>query len=70
MVKVSGVPYDVDPSDIKVSVSEIQKQAMNQGLDIAIEYLNELHKMHEKPALVSISLPQRNWRTRSYEIYI
>jgi Na+/phosphate symporter len=47
MVKVSGVPYDVDPSDIKVSVSEIQKQAMNQGLDIAIEYLNELHKMHE-----------------------
>ena len=47
MLKVSGVPYDVDPSDIKVSVSEIQKQAMNQGLDIAIEYLNELHKMHE-----------------------
>jgi Na+/phosphate symporter len=47
MVKVSGVPYDVDPSDIKVSVSEIQKQAMNQGIDIAIEYLNELHKMHE-----------------------
>jgi hypothetical protein len=47
MVKVSGVPYDVDPSDIKVSVSEIQKQAMNQGIDMAIQYLNELHKMHE-----------------------
>lgn len=47
MVKVSGVPYDVDPSDIKVSVSEIQKQATNQGIDIAIAYLNELHKTHE-----------------------
>ena len=47
MVKVSGVPYDVDPSDIKVSVSEIQKQAMNQGIDMAIQYLNELHKMHD-----------------------
>lgn len=47
MVKVSGVPYDVDPSDIKVSVSEIQKQAMNHGIDMAIQYLNELHKMHE-----------------------
>ena len=47
MVKVSGVPYDVDPSDIQVSVSEIQRQAMNQGLDIAIAYLNELHKTHE-----------------------
>jgi uncharacterized protein YlxP (DUF503 family) len=47
MVKVSGVPYDVAPEDIKVSVSEIQKQAMNQGIDIAIAYLNELHKTHE-----------------------
>ena len=47
MVKVSGVPYDVDPKDITVSVSEIQKQAMNQGIDIAIAYLNELHKTHE-----------------------
>ena len=47
MVKVSGVPYDVDPSDIKVSVSEIQSQATNYGIDIAIQYLNELHKMHE-----------------------
>jgi uncharacterized protein YlxP (DUF503 family) len=47
MVRVSGVPYDVDPSDIQVSVSEIQRQAMNQGIDIAIAYLNELHKTHE-----------------------
>ena len=47
MVKVSGVPYDVAPEDITVSVSEIQKQAMNQGIDIAIAYLNELHKTHE-----------------------
>lgn len=47
MVKVSGVPYDVDPSDIQVSVSEIQRQAMNKGIDIAITYLNELHKTHE-----------------------
>ena len=47
MVKVSGVPYDVDPSDIKVSVSEIQRQATNYGIDIAIQYLNELHKMHD-----------------------
>ena len=47
MVRVSGVPYDVDPSDIQVSVSEIQRQSLNQGIDIAITYLNELHKTHE-----------------------
>ena len=46
-LKASGVPYEVDSSDLKISVSEIQKQAMNQGIDIAIEYLNELHKTHE-----------------------
>ena len=46
-LRASGVPYEVDSEDLKISVSEIQKQAMNQGIDIAIEYLNELHKMHE-----------------------
>ena len=46
-LKASGVPYEVDSEDLKISVSEIQKQAMNQGIDIAIAYLNELHKTHE-----------------------
>ena len=46
-LRASGVPYEVDSEDLKISVSEIQKQAINQGIDIAIEYLNELHKMHE-----------------------
>ncbi len=46
-LRASGVPYEVDSEDLKISVSEIQKQAMNQGIDIAIAYLNELHKTHE-----------------------
>jgi hypothetical protein len=46
-LRASGVPYEVDSEDLKISVSEIQKQAINQGIDIAIEYLNELHKTHE-----------------------
>lgn len=46
-LKASGVPYEIDSEDLKISVSEIQKQAINQGVDIAIAYLNELHKVHE-----------------------
>ena len=46
-LRASGVPYEVDSDDLKISVSEIQKQAINQGIDIAIEYLNELHKIDE-----------------------
>ena len=60
MVRVSGVPYDVEPEAIKPAKKELSqsdtfylimedahKVGVNKGLDIAIAYLNELHKTHE-----------------------
>ena len=60
MVRVSGVPYDVKPEDIKPTKKELSqsdtfylivedahKEGFNRGVDLAIAYLNELHKTYE-----------------------